>query len=151
MALEHFGHNQHEVLLHQLFRIRWTGTVAVCIDKFIELMDQLLAYDSVQDPLYYTMHFSDGFCDDICATISVQRPSDLDTTSVLAQLQEDLSKPYWKEEFRKPRFYAAPTSISKGSLPLPLTPRPDKPVLGTWAISRPSRILLYFCCQSVAF
>lgn len=42
-----FGRDQHELLLRQLFQIRQTHTVQEYIDKFVVLVDQLAAYDSI--------------------------------------------------------------------------------------------------------
>jgi hypothetical protein len=41
------------------------------------------------NPLYYTMKFVDGLRDEIKAVVMLQRPPDVDTVVVLAQLQEE--------------------------------------------------------------
>jgi hypothetical protein len=38
---EHFGRDQHELLIRQLYRIKQTTSVQDYIDKFCELVDQL--------------------------------------------------------------------------------------------------------------
>lgn len=48
-----------------------------------------MTYEHTTDPLYYTLRFIDGLCDDIKFVIVVQRPSDLDTVCALALLQEE--------------------------------------------------------------
>jgi hypothetical protein len=93
MLLDHFGRDQHELLIRQLFHIKQVGSVADYIEKFASLMDQLATYESSTDPLHYTMKFIDGLCDDLKASVLIQRPSDLDTAYVLAQLQEEVSFP----------------------------------------------------------
>lgn len=60
-----------------------------CVDRFSELVDVLVTYEHTTDPLYYTLRFIDGLCDDIKFVILVQRPSDLDTAYALALLQEE--------------------------------------------------------------
>jgi hypothetical protein len=80
------------------------GSVADYIEKFASLMDHLAAYESSTDPLHYTMKFIDGLCDDLKASVLIQRPSDLDTAYVLAQLQEEVSFPSRRREFKKTEF-----------------------------------------------
>jgi hypothetical protein len=47
------------------------------------------------------MKFIDGLHDDLKAFVLIQRPLDLDTAYVLAQLQEELALPSKKREFKK--------------------------------------------------
>jgi hypothetical protein len=70
------------------------------IDKFCELVDQLQAYSSNVEPLYYTTRFIDGLHGDINHLIIVHRPKDLDTACYLALLQEETSNPHHKEARR---------------------------------------------------
>jgi hypothetical protein len=86
---ERFSKDEHELLIRQLYRIKQLGSIQECIDKFCELVDQLHAYNSKVEPLYYTTRFIDGLKDDIKYFIVVQRPKDLDTDSYLALLQEE--------------------------------------------------------------
>lgn len=67
--LEHFGKSQYEVLIRQLFRIRQTFVVQEYIDKFSELVDQLLAYARNTNPLFFAMRFMDGLRADICSVV----------------------------------------------------------------------------------
>jgi hypothetical protein len=91
MIRDCFGKDQHAVLIRQLFHIRQTSSVADYVDRFSQLVDQLRAYCPNSDPLYNIMHFVDGLRDDIRSVVMVQRPQDLDTAFVLAQLQEEVS------------------------------------------------------------
>ena len=75
LLLEHFGRDQQESLIRQLYHIRQTTTIADYVDRFFELMDQLIAYEHTTDPMYYTIRFMDGLRDDIRSSIQVQRPS----------------------------------------------------------------------------
>ena len=59
------------------------------VDRFLELVDQLNAYDSTTNILHYITRFVDGLYPDICAVLLVQRPDSLDTTYTLALLQEE--------------------------------------------------------------
>lgn len=90
MVSDRFGKDQHQVFLRQLFHIWQSGSVAAYIEEFSQLVDRLNAYQRISDPLYYTMKFVDGLRDDIKVVVMLQRPSDLDTAVVLAQLQEEV-------------------------------------------------------------
>lgn len=56
---DRFGRDQHEILVRQLFHIKQTGSVTDYVEEFAELVDQLSAYTSTTDPLYYTLTFID--------------------------------------------------------------------------------------------
>ena len=60
LVLDLFGRDQHELLIRQLFHIKQTSSVADYVERFAELVDQLSAYTSNTDPLYYTLRFIDG-------------------------------------------------------------------------------------------
>uniref|UniRef100_A0A0A9AK53 Retrotransposon gag domain-containing protein n=1 Tax=Arundo donax TaxID=35708 RepID=A0A0A9AK53_ARUDO len=137
MIHDRFGRNQHELLIHQLFHIRMSGSVKEYIDQFTALVDQLEAYTSSIDPLYYTMRFIDGLKDVIKAIVLVQNV-DLDTACVLAQLQEEVGDHPHRKEFRNPDGGFGPKSVPQGALPLPLPPRTDKPGQTNQALDRRS-------------
>jgi hypothetical protein len=99
LVLERFGKDQHQLLLRQLFHVRQTGTVAAYVE-FSQLIDQLNAYQSMSEPLYYTLKFVDGLRDDVKAVVMLQRPQDLDTAAILAQLQEEAGTLLKKKEYR---------------------------------------------------
>lgn len=91
MLHERFGTDQYQSLVRQLFHIKQLGTVVEYIEQFSNLVDQLSAYESVADPLFFSTRFVDGLRDDIRAVVLVQRPSDLDTACTLALLQEEVA------------------------------------------------------------
>jgi hypothetical protein len=121
MIQERFGRDQHEILIRQLFHIKQTTTVAVYVEQFYQLVDQLKAYSTISDPLYYTMRFIDGLRDDIKSVVLVQRPHTLDTAFVLAQLQEEVGTT--RRDVRKFDNSLPSRSFSKTALPLPPPPR----------------------------
>jgi hypothetical protein len=86
---ERFGKDQHQALMHQMFHICQTGSVHEYVQQFSRLVDQLLAYDSHANPLYFAMHFVDGLRDDIKSVVMVKQPSTLDTACALALVQEE--------------------------------------------------------------
>jgi hypothetical protein len=87
----HLGRDQHDSLIRQLFHIRQVGSICEYINKFSELVDQLVAYDHCVEDLYFTTQFVDGPKNEMKYVVLVQRPADLDTTCALALLQEKRS------------------------------------------------------------
>jgi hypothetical protein len=79
MVHDHFGRDQHEALIRQLFHIRQSGTVVEYVDQFLELVDQLASYEPGTNQLYYAMIFVDGLREDIKSMEMIQHPSNLDS------------------------------------------------------------------------
>jgi hypothetical protein len=114
-------------LLRQLFNIRQSGTVTEYVEKFSELVDQLIPYVHSTDPLYFAMCFIDGLMYDIKSIVLVQRPKDLDTAYSLALLQEDVSTPYQYNNNNNKYDHGPNQKLSfRAPLPLPPPPRIDK-------------------------
>jgi hypothetical protein len=86
MILDCFGRDQHELLVRQLLQIKQSRPIAEYIDKFAGLIYQLAAYEGMGNPLHFTMRFIDGLKDDLKSAVLIQRPKDLDTAYILAQL-----------------------------------------------------------------
>lgn len=101
LILDRFGQDEKEMLLWQLFQIRQTTSVNEYITQFTPLIDQLNAYGVSTDPLFYTMRFVDDLKDYIKAAIALHRPQSFDTACVLARLQEDVTDPARKREFKR--------------------------------------------------
>ena len=89
-------------MIRQLYHIRQTSTVADYVERFSELVDQLIAYEHSTDPMYYTIRFIDGLHDNIRSIVLVQRPSSLDTAYSLALLQEEVAGPVFTRDSRRP-------------------------------------------------
>lgn len=109
-----------------MFSIRQTSSVQDYIDRFAGLIDRLVAYGRITDPVFFGMRFVDGLKDEIRNVVHMQRPQTFDTASVLALLQEELQDPNRKKEPRRLDSYSFGKPISKGPLPLPPPPRLDK-------------------------
>lgn len=124
LILARFGRDQHELLIRNLFHIKQTSSVAEYVERFSTLMDQLVAYGSHTDPLYFTMRFVDGLRDDIKSVVMVQRPSNWDSACVLAQLQEEACDLVRRPYPRRPDHYA--TLRPSAPVPMPLPPPPLK-------------------------
>jgi hypothetical protein len=89
-VLHRFGKNQHQTLVHKLYRLCQTGSVAAYVAAFSALMDQLTAYEPNPDMLHYTTRFIDGLKPVVCLTVAVQLPLDLDTVYSIALVQEEV-------------------------------------------------------------
>jgi hypothetical protein len=81
---DRFGRDQHEALIRQLFHIKQVGSVQDYIDKYIELIDQLITYEPAANQRYYTTRFVVGLKDEIKSIILVQQPVNLDTACSLS-------------------------------------------------------------------
>lgn len=123
LLLDGFGKDQHQSLLRHLFRIQQKGTLSEYIAQFSTLMDQLSVYETVSDSLYFTTRFIEGLRDDVRAVVMIQRPGDLDTTCILALLQEEVSEPMRRREMPKLSQGNWSKSDSKGPFPLPPPPQ----------------------------
>lgn len=120
LVRDRFGKDEHVVLVRQLFHIRQTSSVADYVERFSQLIDQLRAYCPNSDPLYHIMRFVDGLREDIRSVVMVQRPRDLDTAFVLAQLQEEAAGQ--RKDSRRYEASFPSKTLSKNPLPLLLPP-----------------------------
>jgi hypothetical protein len=91
------------------------------------LVDQLVAYESDANLLYYMMHFVDDLRDDIRSVVMIQRPSTLDSARALALVQEEVMDSGRKKDIRRFDFPFT-RSTPRQVLPLPPPPRLDKAV-----------------------
>jgi hypothetical protein len=73
-SCDQFSQDQHEALIRQLFYIHQKGIVTEYVEEFSTLVDQLVAYESKANPLYYAMGFMDGLRDNIRSMVTIQRP-----------------------------------------------------------------------------
>jgi hypothetical protein len=122
---DRFRHDQHEALIRQLFHIKQSGLVQAYVDQFSVMVDQLVAYESDANPLYYAMRFVDGLRDDSRSVVMIQRPSTLDSACALALVQEEAMDSGRKKDIR--RLDSSFTrSAPRQVLPLPPPPRLDK-------------------------
>ena len=131
-----FGKNHHELLIRHLFHIKQLTTVADYIERFSELVDQLTAYETHTDQLYYTMRFVDGLSGDVRSAVLIQRPPDLDTACVLALLQEEVSDVDKRREFHKADYSNTSKATLPGPLPLPAPPKNDHKLQATFNEAR---------------
>lgn len=126
---EHFNHDQHELILRQLCNIRQSSSVADYVDRFIELVDQLKAYNPNPDKLYLVTRFVDGLCDDTRSVILVQHPDTLDAACTLALLQEEAGDQGRRRDARKPEVAAA-SKFVRSTPGAPLQRQPMAPAAG---------------------
>ena len=88
--VDRFDRDQFNHFIRQFFHVKQTASIVEYITLFDELMHQLLAHDPLVNPTFLTNKFIDGLADNIKAAVLLLHPKDLDTTSSLAILQEDL-------------------------------------------------------------
>jgi hypothetical protein len=96
------------------------------VDIFSKLVDQLVAYEPSNNPLYYDMLFIDGLRDDISPMVMIQRPSNLDSACALALVQEEALDAGKKKDYR--RVDSSSRFVPKPAFPLPAPPKLDKPL-----------------------
>jgi hypothetical protein len=119
-VVHRFGKNEHQSLIHKLYKLIQTGTVADYVTQFAELVDQLAAYESTTDPLHYVTRFIEGLKPSVRLLVAVQLPQDLDTTYTIALVQEEVgngstplnSTPYQRHQYFAPAF-SQPSSDEK--------------------------------------
>ncbi|CAN6328732.1 unnamed protein product [Urochloa humidicola] len=122
LVLDRFGREQHEILVWQLLHIKQSGAVKEYVERFASLVDQLAAYETHADPLYYTMKFIDGLREDYRSYVLLQRPPDLDIAYVLAHLQEEVVASGTSKDFKKHDYNSYSKPQFKSALPLPSPP-----------------------------
>jgi hypothetical protein len=127
MLHDRFGRDQLQSLLRHLFRIHQTDSVTEYQERFVTLVDQLVVYQSVPDPLFFATRFVDGLCSDIRAVVMLQRPLDLDTACSLALLQEEVAPPVGRQDHRKLDFRSWSKQSAPNPLPLPPPPQATVP------------------------
>jgi hypothetical protein len=101
--------------------------VALYVEEFSALVDQLSAYEASANPLYYAMRFVDGLQDDIRSIVMIQRPSNLDSACALAHVHEEALESGKKANYR--RYEPSSNMTVHGHrAPLQFPPKPDKAV-----------------------
>jgi hypothetical protein len=92
------------------------------VDEFIAIIENLSAYTTNPDYLFYNTWFVDGLRDDIRSIVLIQRPQTLDAACTLALLQEEAAEPGGRKEVKKPEAYSyfkPPTTKGAPTLSLP--------------------------------
>jgi len=87
------------------------------ITLFDDLMHQLLAHDPLVNPAILTGKFIDGLKPEIRAALLLHKPKDLDTTSSLAILQEELLSGPVIRDFKKLNNYVSPKAAVRATTP----------------------------------
>jgi hypothetical protein len=96
---ERFGRDQHEALIRKFSHIRQTSSVTAYVDQFSALVEQLTAYESEANPLYYATRFVDGLREEIRSMVMIQRSATFDVACSLALVQEEVVYSNMKKEF----------------------------------------------------
>ncbi|WVZ88489.1 hypothetical protein U9M48_035006 [Paspalum notatum var. saurae] len=124
LLLDRFGKDEHELLIRQMLQIQQSSTVADYVEKFTAVVDQLIAYNNSNDPLYYVQSFINGLRPEIRAAVFMQRPSTLDSACVLAMMQEEVVEANRRAEYRKPEGNGTLSKSWKGAPHPQLPARP---------------------------
>jgi hypothetical protein len=85
-----FCRNQHQILVRRMFHICQTTTVEDYVRRFVELLDQITAFEAQPDPIHYLTRFLDGLKPAVRVLVAIQQPKDLDAAYTLALLYEEL-------------------------------------------------------------
>ncbi|XP_066323723.1 uncharacterized protein [Miscanthus floridulus] len=105
-------------------KLRGRHSVSEYVASFTSLTDQLIAYNSGVDPVYFVTRFIDGLKPELRSILLVQRPKSLDAACTLALLQEEAGGV--KDSARNA--YLSPFKLhSKPSYPIPPPPTAAKP------------------------
>jgi hypothetical protein len=98
---DRFGQDQHEALIRQLFHICQSRSVTDYVDRFSTLIDQLAAYETDVNPLYYATWFVHGLREDLKSVVMIHRSSTLNVVYALALVQEEATQSSKKRDFRR--------------------------------------------------
>jgi hypothetical protein len=101
------------------------------VEQFASLVDELAAYESRTDPLYYTMRFVDGLRHDIKAVIMVHHPPNLNVACALALMQEEAlesTRRRWVEPISNQLAWPHTTTTTDHDRADGVAPGVDKPV-----------------------
>ncbi|WVZ69199.1 hypothetical protein U9M48_018023 [Paspalum notatum var. saurae] len=85
---ERFDRDQYHIHMKQLDNLKQLGSVAEYHAQFEQLAHSILLYNPAYDDVYFVTRFLSGLKEEIRAPIALHRPKDLESASVLAQLQE---------------------------------------------------------------
>jgi hypothetical protein len=86
------------------------------------------------------MRFIDGLMEDLRAPVLIQRPTDLDTSYVLAKLQEEVVVPGRRREFKKNDYGFPHKQDAPPSSLLPAPGKLDRTVMASQEASKPRSI-----------
>ncbi|XP_066339869.1 uncharacterized protein [Miscanthus floridulus] len=134
-----FGRDQHAVFIRQLFQIKQATTVTDYVERFTKLVNQLKAYSSTTDPLFYTMRFIDGLRPELKTIILVARPQSLDAAISMALVQEEVGNTPSSRTPSKGDWSSPSKFTPKTAWPLPPPPqRNDKLAVAITATETPA-------------
>jgi hypothetical protein len=84
-----FDRDQYQLQTKQLDNLKQTSSVFIYLAKFEQLAHSIMLYSPNYDDTFFVVCFLGGHKDEIRASITLHRPSTIDTASALALLQED--------------------------------------------------------------
>jgi hypothetical protein len=88
----YWGKNKFNFFMRQILTIRQTDTVELYTEKFNCLCHQILLHDPNTSEVFFVERYIAGLSDELCSTMLLRLPEDVDTASMLALLQETEQK-----------------------------------------------------------
>jgi hypothetical protein len=88
LVMAKFDKDQYQILLRQLDMLKQTAYVQEYQVEFDKLSHGVLLYNPAFDETFFVTRFMAGLRDEIRSAILLHRPSDVDTASALAMIQE---------------------------------------------------------------
>jgi hypothetical protein len=101
LVCDRFDKDHHDHLLRKFFNIKQIDSVSEYLEKFDNIVHQMLAHDPKFTAATITNRFIDGLRDDIKAVVLVHRPGNINAASSIALLQEETIKDPPKREYKK--------------------------------------------------
>ena len=84
----YWGKNKFNLYMRQILAIRQVDSVEVYTEKFKHLQHQILLHDPSTSDVFFVERYIAGLSDDLRSAVLLHLPVDVDTASLLAQLQE---------------------------------------------------------------
>lgn len=84
-----YDKDQYPSMMRQFDSLKQLGSITEYQQKFEELAHGILLYNPANDDTYFVTRFLGGLKEEIRVAIALHRPSDVDTASALALLQEE--------------------------------------------------------------
>ena len=84
----YWGKNKFNLYMRQILAIRQVDSVEVYTEKFKHLQHQILLHDPSTTDVFFVERYIAGLSDDLRSAVLLHLPVDVDTASLLAQLQE---------------------------------------------------------------
>lgn len=89
LVTEKFDKHQYQQLLKKFEALELKGSVEECQNEFERLAHGIMLYNNGYDDVYFVNRFVTGLKEEIRVVIALHRPTNVDTASALALIQEE--------------------------------------------------------------